>query len=172
MAISASTYRKILSIKTWATNKLPTVTEDSYISLLTDLLKYLDDLIANNNLFETDIKKLVDELNILLDMTFPSQEDINNAVNTAKTEITNEYTKAINSAKTNITTEYTKAIEDSEQNLDTKITGVQQNLNSTKKTLEGSISTVSTKIDTTMNAHKKNIKDTITGAMTNLTEEK
>ena len=172
MAISASTYRKILSIKTWATNKLPTVTEDSYTSLLTDLLKYLDDLITNNDFFETDIKKLVDELNKLLDITFPSQEDINKAVNTAKTEITNEYTKAINGAKTEITTEYSKAIENSEQNLDTKITGVQQNLNSTTKTLEGSISTVSTKIDTTMNAHKKNIKDTITGAMTNLTEEK
>lgn len=65
MAISASTYRKILSIKTWATNKLPTVTEDSYTSLLTDLLKYLDDLITNNDFFETDIKKLVDELNKL-----------------------------------------------------------------------------------------------------------
>ncbi len=172
MAISASTYRKILSIKTWATNKLPTVTEDSYTSLLTDLLKYLDDLITNNDFFETDIKKLVDELNKLLDMTFPSQEDINNAVNTAKTKITNEYTKAINAAKTEITNEYTKAIENSEQTQDNKINAVQKNLNSTTKTLEGNISTVSTKIDTTMNAHKKNIKDTITGAMTNLTEVK
>lgn len=137
MAISASTYRKILSIKTWATNKLPTVTEDSYTSLLTDLLKYLDDLITNNDFFETDIKKLVDELNKLLDMKFPSQEDINNAINSAKTEITREYTEAINTSK---------------QILDEKITDV------------------STKIDTTMDAHKKNIKDTITGAMTNLTE--
>lgn len=67
MAISASTYRKILSIKTWATNKL-------------------------------------------LDMTFPSQEDINNAINT-----------------------------------------VEQNLDSVKSTLQTNI-------------------DTITGAMTNLTE--
>lgn len=137
MAISASTYRKILSIKTWATNKLPTVTEDSYTSLLTDLLKYLDDLITNNDYFETDIKKLVDELNKLLDMTFPSQEDINNAINSAKKEITKEYTQAINASK---------------QILDEKIT------------------VVSTKIDTKMDAHKKNIKDTITGAMTNLTE--
>lgn len=32
MAISASTYRKILSIKTWVTNKLPTVTEDINIT--------------------------------------------------------------------------------------------------------------------------------------------
>ncbi len=156
MAISASTYRKILSIKTWATNKLPTVTEDSYTSLLTDLLKYLDDLITNNDFFESDIKKLVDELNKLLDMTIPSQEDINNAINTAKTEIT---------------TEYLKAIENSEKTQNNKINAVQQNLNSTTKSLEGSISTVSTKIDTTMDAHKKNIKDTITGAMTNLTEE-
>lgn len=137
MAISASTYRKILSIKTWATNKLPTVTEDSYTSLLTDLLKYLDDLITNNDFFETDIKKLVDELNKLLDMTFPSQEDINSAINSAKTEITREYTEAINASK---------------------------------QILDGKITDVSTKIDTTMNAHKKNIKDTITGAMTNLTE--
>lgn len=139
MAISASTYRKILSIKTWATNKLPTVTEDSYTSLLTDLLKYLDDLITNNDFFETDIKKLVDELNKLLNMTFPSQEDINNAINSAKKEITKEYTQAINASK---------------QILDEKITDV------------------STKIDTKMDAHKKNIKDTITGAMTNLTEGK
>lgn len=51
MSISASTYKKILSIKTWATNKLPTVTEDSYTELLTDLLKYLDDLITNNDFF-------------------------------------------------------------------------------------------------------------------------
>ena len=65
MSISASIYKKILSIKTWAKNKLPTVTEDSYESLLTDLLKYLDDLITNNDFFETDIKKLVDELNKL-----------------------------------------------------------------------------------------------------------
>lgn len=139
MAISASTYRKILSIKTWATNKLPTVTEDSYTSLLTDLLKYLDDLITNNDFFEADIKKLVDELNKLLDITFPSQEDINNAINSAKKEITREYTEAINASK---------------QILDEKITDV------------------STKIDTTMGAHKKDIKDTITGAMTNLTEGK
>ena len=40
MPISASTYKKILPIKTWATNKLPTVKEDSYTELLTDLLKY------------------------------------------------------------------------------------------------------------------------------------
>lgn len=171
MAISASTYRKILSIKTWATNKLPTVTEDSYTSLLTDLLKYLDDLITNNDFFETDIKKLVDELNKLLDITFPSQEDINNAINSAKKEITTEYIKAIDNAKTNITTEYTKAINNSKQILDSEITGVQQNLNSVKTTLQTNINTVSTKIDTTMDEHKKNIKDTITGAMTNLTEE-
>ena len=78
------------------------MTEDSYTSLLTDLLKYLDDLITNNDFFETDIKKLVDELNKLLDMTFPSQEDINNAVNTAKTEITKEYTAAINTVEQNL----------------------------------------------------------------------
>lgn len=172
MAISASTYRKILSIKTWATNKLPTVTEDSYTSLLTDLLKYLDDLITNNDFFETDIKKLVDELNKLLDMTFPSQEDINNAINASKTEITKEYTNAINSAKTEITKKYTEAIGYSEQILDNKIGVVQQNIDSTTTTLQTSIGTVSTKIDTTMSAHKKNIKDTITGAMTNLTEGK
>lgn len=59
MSISASTYKKILSIKTWATNKLPTVTEKSYTELLTDLLKYLDALITNNDFFETDIKKLL-----------------------------------------------------------------------------------------------------------------
>ena len=123
MSISASTYRKILSIKTWATNKLPTVTEDSYESLLTDLLKYLDDLITNNDFFETDIKKLVDELNKLINTNLPSQEDINNAVNTAKAE------------------------------------------------LQHSIDATNSKIDSTMDTHKKNIKDTITGAMENISKE-
>lgn len=123
MSISASTYRKILSIKTWATNKLPTVTEDSYESLLTDLLKYLDDLITNNDFFETDIKKLVDELNKLINTKLPSQEDINNAVNTAKAE------------------------------------------------LQHSIDVTNSKIDSTMATHKKNIKDTITGAMENISKE-
>ena len=168
MSISASAYKKILSIKTWATNKLPTVTENSYTELLTDLLKYLDDLITNNDYFETDIQIIIDELNKLLNIKFPSQEDINNAIDSAKTQITKEYTKAIDSAKTQITKEYTKAIGDSEQVLDSKITDVRQNLNSTTSTLQGNINTVSAKIDTTMNAHKKNIKDTVTGAMTNL----
>ena len=171
MAISASTYKKIQSIKTWATNKLPTVTESSYTELLTDLLKYLDDLVTNNDFFETDIKVIIDELNRLLNMTFPSQEDINNAISQAKTEITNEYTTAINTTKSELTTSYTKAIEDSEQILDSKIDGVQGNLDSAKKTLQTNIDTVSTKIDTTMNAHKKNIKDTITGAMENISKE-
>lgn len=172
MAISASTYRKILSIKTWATNKLPTVTEDSYTSLLTDLLKYLDDLITNNDFFETDIKKLVDELNKLLDMTFPSQEDINNAVNTAKTEITNAYTSAINTAKSDLTNSYTKAISTSESVQNTKIKDLKNNLTTTTTDLQRGIDTANSKIDSTMATHKKNIKDTITGAMTNLTEEK
>lgn len=170
MQISASTYKKILSIKTWAANKLPTVTEDSYTGLLTDLLKYLDDLITNNDFFETDIKVIIDELNKLLNMTFPSQEDINNAIANAKTEITNEYTTAINNAKSELTTSYTKAIEDSEQILNISIDAVDNKLTLAKKDLQTNINTVSTKIDTTMDAHKKNIKDTITGAMTNLTE--
>lgn len=172
MAISASTYRKILSIKTWATNKLPTVTEDSYVSLLTDLLKYLDDLITNNDFFETDIKKLVDELNKLLDMTFPSQEDINNAVNTAKTEITNAYTTAINTAKTDLTDAYTTAISTSESKQNTKIIELKNKINTTATGLQHGIDATNSKIASTMDAHKKNIKDTITGAMTNLTEEK
>lgn len=171
MAISASTYKKNQSIKTWATNKLPTVTESSYTELLTDLLKYLDALITNNDFFETDIKVIIDELNRLLNMTFPSQEYINNAISNAKTEITTAYTTAINSAKTQITTPYTKAIEDSGQILDDRIDEAQRNLNSLKTTLETNIGTVSTKIDTTMNAHKKKIKDTVTGTMENITKE-
>lgn len=171
MPISASTYKKIQSIKTWATNKLPTVTESSYTELLTDLLKYLNDLITNNDFFETDIKVIIDELNRLLNMTFPSQENINNAISQAKTEITDEYTTAINSAKTQITTSYTKAIEDSGKILDDRINEVQGNLDTAKTTLQTNIGNVSTKIDTTMNAHKKNIKDTVTDAMENITKE-
>ena len=170
MAISASTYRKILSIKTWATNKLPTITENSYTSLLTDLLKYLDDLITNNDFFETDIKKLVDELNKLIAMEFPSQEDINNAVNTAKTEITNAYTSAINTAKDDLTSDYTEAISASESAQNTKIEGLKENIKTTTTGLQHDIDAANSKIDSTMATHKKNIKDTITDAMTNLTK--
>lgn len=170
MSISASTYKKILSIKTWATNKLPTVTEESYTELLTDLLKYLDDLITNNDFFEKDIKVIIDELNKFLNMTFPSQQDINNAVNTAKTEITEAYTTAINNAKTNLTQSYTQAINNSSQILNRSIGEVDNKLTKAKTDLQTNINSVSTKIDATMNTHKKNIKDTVTGAMTNLTE--
>lgn len=163
MSISASTYRKILSIKTWATNKLPTVTEENYTALLTDLLKYLDDLITNNDFFETDIKKLIAELNKLLAMEFPSQEDVSSAIESAKSAIRTEYTSAINSAKSSLTEEYTNAIEESAQSLNTTISN-------TKKYLETNINSVSSKIDTKMSEHKKGIKDTITGAMTNLTK--
>lgn len=163
MSISASTYKKILSIKTWATNKLPTVTEESYTELITDLLKYLDDLITNNDFFEKDIKVIIDELNKFLNMTFPSQEDINNAISNAKTEITTAYTTAINNAKTDLTESYTQAINESIGEVDNKLTEAKTNL-------QTNINSVSTKIDTTMNAHKKNIKGTITGAMTNLTK--
>lgn len=170
MSISASTYKKILSIKTWATNKLPTVTEESYTELLTDLLKYLDDLITNNDFFEKDIKVIIDELNKFLNMTFPSQEDINKAINTAKTEITNAYTSAINKAKTDLTADYKKAISTSESAQNTKIEGLKNNLNTTATGLQRGIDSANSKIDSTMATHKKNIKDTITGAMTNLTE--
>lgn len=171
MSISASTYKKIQSIKAWATEKLPTVTESSYTELLTDLLKYLDVLVTNNDFFETDIKVIIDELNKLLNMTFPSQEDVNNAISKAKTDITNEYTTAINTSKSELTSAYTKAIKASEQILNSKIDKVQNNLNSAKETLQTNIDNVSNKIDTTMNAHKKNIKDTITGAMENISKE-
>lgn len=170
MPISASTYRKIQSIKTWATNKLPTVTEESYTSLLTDLLKYLDDLITNNDFFETDIKKLIEELNKLLDFTFPSQEDINNAISNAKTEITNAYKSAINTAKADLTADYTEAISSSESAQNTKIEGLKNNLNTTAAGLQRGIDATNSKINSTMATHKKSIKDTITGAMTNLTE--
>lgn len=151
MSISASTYKKIQSIKTWATNKLPTITENSYTELLTDLLKYLDSLITNNDFFETDIQKIITELNKLLDKSFPTQDDITQAITTAKQEITTSYTEAINSAKDDITSKYTTAISES------------------AKTLNANITSISSKVDTTMASHKKNIKDTITGAMENLT---
>lgn len=99
-------------------------------------------------------------------MTFLSQEDINNAISNAKTEITSAYTTAINNAKSDLTTSYTQAINDSSQILTKNINAVDNKLTEAKT----NINTVSQKIDTTMNTHKKNIKDTITGAMTNLTE--
>lgn len=171
MSITANTYRKILSIKTWATTKLPTVNEENYTTLLTDLLKYLDDLITNNNFFETDIKNLINEINKLLNMEFPSQENINKAIENAKSEITTAYTSAINSAKSSLTEEYSQAIENSAETLNTNITNVNNELTKTKKSLETSINTVSGKVDTTMNNHKKNIKSTIIGAMENISRE-
>ena len=153
MPISASTYKKIQSIKTWATNKLPTITEDSYTELLTDLLKYLDSLITNNDFFETDIQKIITELNKLLDKSFPTKDDITQAITAAKKEITSGYTEAINSAKDDITSSYTAAISES------------------AKTLKTNIDSVQSSVDSTMASHKKKIKDTITGAMENLTRE-
>lgn len=128
MSISASTYKKILSIKTWATNKLPTVTEDSYTELLTDLLKYLDDLITNNEFFEKDIKVIIDELNKFLSMTFPSQESINNAISNAKTEVTTAYTTAINNAKTDLQT-----------NINSVSTKIDTTMNAHKKNIKDTI---------------------------------
>lgn len=171
MSISSSTYRKILSIKTWATNKLPMVSEENYTTLLTDLLKYLDDLITNNNFFETDINKLIDEINKILSMQFPSQESIDEAIATAKSEITTAYTSAINSAKSSLTEEYSQAIETTTQTLNTSIANVHNELTKTKKSLETNISDISTKVDTSMNNHKKVIKSTITGAMENISRE-
>ena len=171
MSISASTYKKIQSIKTWATNKLPTITEDSYTELLTDLLKYLDSLITNNDFFETDIQKIITELNKLLDKSFPTKDDITQAITTAKQEITTGYTTAINSAKQEITTKYTNAISESAKTLNTNINNVNTSLEKAKTSLQQNITNVSSKIDATMGSHKKNIKDTITGAMENLTRE-
>ena len=58
MAITASAYNKIQSIKAWATTKLPTVTEETYSYLLTDLLKYLDLLVKNKLKVHSDkVKK-------------------------------------------------------------------------------------------------------------------
>lgn len=168
MSISASTYKKIQSIKTWATNKLPTITENSYTELLTDLLKYLDSLITNNDFFETDIQKIITELNKLLDKSFPTQDDITQAITTAKKEITTGYTEAINSAKNDITSKYTTAISESAKTLKTNIDGVNSSLEQAKTNLEKNITSISSKVDTTMASHKKNIKDTITGAMENL----
>lgn len=168
MSISASSYKKIQSIKTWATNKLPTITENSYKELLTDLLKYLDSLITNNDFFETDIQKIITELNKLLNNSFPTQDDITQAITTAKQEITTKYTEAINSAKDDITSKYTTAISDSTKTLKTNIDSVNSSLEQAKTNLEKNITGISSKVDTTMDSHKKNIKDTITGAMENL----
>lgn len=171
MSISASTYKKIQSIKTWATNKLPTITENSYTELLTDLLKYLDSLITNNDFFETDIQKIITELNKLLDTSFPTQDNITQAITTAKQEITTEYTEAINSAKDDITSKYTTAISESAKTLKTNIDSVNSSLEQAKTKLEENITSISSKVDTTMTSHKNNIKGTITGAMENLTRE-
>lgn len=56
MSISASTYRKILSIKTWATNKLPTVSEE-YTQAIESSAQTLTTNITNVNNELTKTKK-------------------------------------------------------------------------------------------------------------------
>lgn len=87
MSLTASTYNKIQSIKAWATAKLPTVTEESYASLLTDLLNYLDSLIKNNDFFETDIKAIIIELNKLINSNFPTVESMQSAISNINSQL-------------------------------------------------------------------------------------
>jgi hypothetical protein len=103
MEITANAYNKIQSIKAWATAKLPQVTEETYSSLLTDLLKYLDLLVKNNDFFETDIKAIIEELNKLINADFPTAESINTAINNAKSELNTKITTLTDTVNTNKT---------------------------------------------------------------------
>lgn len=149
MSISASTYKKILSIKTWATNKLPTVTEDSYTELLTDLLKYLDDLITNNDFFETDIKAIIIELNKLINANFPTMESMQSAINSAKSELNTKITKLTNTVNTN----------------KTELNGAISNINA-------QLNQVPTVIENKLKVHTDKVKKDITDALTNVSKEK
>lgn len=167
MSISASVYNKIQSIKEWSTAKLPTVTEETYASLLTDLLKFLDSLIKNNNLFETDIKAIIAELNKLINADFPTIESINEAINNAKSELNTKITALTSTVNTNKTS------------TDKKITDLTEKVASNKTEFNGAISNINTQLNAVpttiqnkLKAHTDKVKKDITDALTNISQEK
>lgn len=167
MSLTASTYNKIQSIKAWATAKLPTVTEESYASLLTDLLNYLDSLIKNNDFFETDIKAIIIELNKLIDANFPTVESMQSAINSAKSELNTKITTLTNTVNTNKTS------------TDKKIADLTGTVTSNKTELNGAISNINsqlnqvpTTIENKLKVHTDKVKKDITDALTNVSKEK
>lgn len=149
MSITASTYEKIQSIKAWATEKLTTVTEESYSSLLTDLLNYLDSLIKNNDFFETDIKAIIVELNKLINANFPTTESVQSAINSAKSELNTKITTLTNTVNTNKT-----------------------ELNSSISNINTQLNHVPTVIENKLKVHTDKVKKDITDALTNVSKEK
>lgn len=167
MSITASTYKKIQSIKEWATAKLSTVTEESYASLLTDLLNYLDSLIKNNDFFETDIKAIIIELNKLINANFPTIESMQSAINSAKSELNTKITTLTNTVNTNKTS------------TDKKIADLTGTVTSNKTELNGAISNINsqlnqvpTVIENKLKVHTDKVKKDITDALTNVSQEK
>lgn len=167
MSLNASTYKKIQSIKEWATAKLPTVTEESYASLLTDLLNYLDSLIKNNDFFETDIKAIIIELNKLINANFPTMESMQSAINSAKSELNTKITTLTNTVNTNKTS------------TDKKIADLTGTVTSNKTELNGAISNINTQlnqvptvIENKLKVHTDKVKKDITDALTNVSKEK
>ena len=167
MALTASTYKKIQSIKAWATGILPTVTEESYASLLTDLLNYLDLLIKNNDFFETDIKAIIIELNKLINANFPTVESMQSAINSAKSELNTKITTLTNTVNTNKTS------------TDKKIADLTGTVTSNKTELNGAISNINsqlnqvpTTIENKLKVHTDKVKKDITDALTNVSQEK
>lgn len=167
MSITASTYKKIQSIKEWATAKLPTVTEESYASLLTDLLNYLNSLIKNNDFFETDIKAIIIELNKLINANFPTIESMQSAINSAKSELNTKITTLTNTVNTNKTS------------TDKKIADLTGTVTSNKTELNGAISNINsqlnqvpTVIENKLKVHTDKVKKDITDALTNVSQEK
>lgn len=149
MSLNASTYKKIQSIKEWATAKLPTVTEESYATLLTDLLNYLDLLIKNNDFFETDIEAIIVELNKLINANFVTTESMNSAINSAKSELNTKITTLTNTVNTNKT------------DLNKAISNVNSQLNQVPTTIENKLK-----------VHTDKVKKDITDAPTNVSKEK
>lgn len=149
MSLTANTYKKIQSIKEWATAKLPTVTEESYASLLTDLLNYLDSLIKNNDFFETDIKAIIVELNKLINANYPTVESMQSAINSAKSELNTKITTLSNTVNTN----------------KTELNGAISNINS-------QLNQVPTTIENKLKVHTNKVKKDITDALTNVSQEK
>lgn len=167
MSISASTYNKIKSVKEWATGKLPTVTEETYASLLTDLLKYLDLLVKNNDFFEIDIKAIIAELNKLINADFPTKESINEAINNAKSELNTKITTLTSTVNTNKTSTDKKITD-----LTEKVTSNKAEFNEAISNINTQLNAVPTTIQNKLKTHTDKVKKDITDALTNISQGK
>lgn len=167
MSITPSSYKKIKNVKTWITETLPTVSEDTYQEIVKDLLQYLDDIVTNDSFFSADIKAIITELNKLLSQTHPSQSDIDKVLSEAKTYADKKSTESLDQAKqfaTQLHTSTNKTITALTASVNANTTNITKAQGEISK-VASNVTKTDARIDTVMSTHKQKIKDTITGAM-------